>query len=190
MTYAEHEVYAHTRLPADDDYILLAESFSGPIGIAIAASRPARLRGLILCASFASNPLPVFSPLSRLVGALPAVRLPPSLAAPWLYAGRGTPELRRAHAAAMAKVSARVLATRVAAILSVDRRTQLSRIDVPLLYLRAKADRLVGESAARVILRARPDAQLVEFDAPHFLLQTEPDACAAVTRAFIQRCQR
>jgi pimeloyl-ACP methyl ester carboxylesterase len=90
----------------------------------------------------------------------------------------------------MAKVSARVLAARVAAILAVDRRAQLARIDVPLLYLRAKADRLVRESAARAILHARPDAQLVEFDAPHFLLQTEPEACAAVTRAFIQRCQR
>ena len=90
----------------------------------------------------------------------------------------------------MAKVPARVLAARVAAILSVDRRAQLARIDVPLLYLRAKADRLVKESAARAILDARPDAQLVELDAPHFLLQTEPEACAVVTRAFIQRCQR
>ena len=190
MDYAGHEAYARTRLPSDDDYILLAESFSGPIGIAIAASRPARLRGLILCVSFASNPLPMFSPLSRLIGALPAARIPPSLAAPWLYAGRATSELRRAHAAAMAKVPARVLAARVAAILSVDRRAQLARIDVPLLYLRAKADRLVKESAARAILDARPDAQLVELDAPHFLLQTEPEACAVVTRAFIQRCQR
>jgi len=190
MDYAEHEAFARTRLPADDDYILLGESFSGPIAIAIAASRPAGLRGLILCVSFASNPLPMFSPLSRLVRALPAARIPPSLAAPWLYAGRATPELRRAHAAAMARVSARVLAARVAAILSVDRRAQLARIDVPLLYLRAKADRLVGNSAARAILHALPDAQLVEFDAPHFLLQTEPQACAAVTRAFMQRCQR
>jgi hypothetical protein len=46
----------------------------------------------------------------------------------------------------------------------------------------------VRESAARAILDARPDAQLVEFDAPHFLLQTEPEDCA-VTRAFIQRCK-
>ena len=190
MDYDEHEAHARSRLPSDDDYILLAESFSGPIGIAIAASRPAGLRGLILCVSFASNPLPMFSRLSRLVGALPAARIPPSLAAPWLYAGRATPELRRAHAAAMAKVSARVLAARVAAILAVDRRAQLARINVPLLYLRAKADRLVRESAARAILHARPDAQLVEFDAPHFLLQTEPEACAVATRAFIQRCQR
>jgi pimeloyl-[acyl-carrier protein] methyl ester esterase len=190
MDYAEHEVFARTKLPAREDYVLLAESFSGPIGIAIAASKPAGLRGLILCVSFASNPLPVFSPFSRLIGAFPAPRVPPSLAAPWLYAGRATLELRRAHAAAMAKVSARALSARVAAILSVDQCAQLTHIDVPILYLRAKADRLVGESATRAILRARPETEVVEFDAPHFLLQTEPEACAAVTRTFMQRCQR
>jgi len=190
MGYAEHEAYARNELPADKDYVLLAESFSGPIGIAIAASKPAGLRGLILCASFASNPLPLFSPLSRLIGAFPAPRVPPSVAAPWLYAGRATPELRRAHAAAMAKVSARVLAARVAAILAVDQRAQLAGIDVPMLYLRAKEDRLVSDSVARAILRARPGTQFMEFDAPHFLLQTEPEACAAVTREFIQRCRR
>jgi pimeloyl-ACP methyl ester carboxylesterase len=134
MDYDEHEAYARTRLPSDDDYILVAESFSGPIGIAIAASRPAGLRGLILCVSFASNPLPMFSRLSRLVGALPALAFTPP----------GARCVRRARTdygvrtAAMAKVSARVLAARVAAILAVDRRAQLARINVPLLYLRAR----------------------------------------------------
>jgi pimeloyl-ACP methyl ester carboxylesterase len=79
MTYAEHEAFVRDKLPRDEDYFLLAESFSGPIGISIAASTPPRLRGLILCCSFASNPLPRFSPLSKVVSMLPAVRLPPSL---------------------------------------------------------------------------------------------------------------
>ena len=105
MDYAQHEAFARAKLPADEDYVLLAESFSGPVGIAIAASRPPRLKGFILCVSFAANPLPLFSPFSRLLTALPAIRMPPALAAPWLYAGRATPELRRAHAAAMARVS-------------------------------------------------------------------------------------
>jgi len=112
MDYAQHEAFARAKLPADEDYVLLAESFSGPVGIAIAASRPPRLKGFILCVSFAANPLPLFSPFSRLLTALPAIRMPPALAAPWLYAGRATPELRRAHAAAMARVSPRVLAAR------------------------------------------------------------------------------
>jgi len=188
MDYAQHEAFARAKLPADEDYVLLAESFSGPVGIAIAASRPPRLKGFILCVSFAANPLPLFSPFSRLLTALPAIRMPPALAAPWLYAGRATPELRRAHAAAMARVSPRVLAARAAAILSVDQRPRLAHVDVPMLYLRATADRLVSLAAARAILEAQPATQLAEFDAPHFLLQTEPAACAATTRRFMERC--
>ena len=45
MTYAEHEAFVRDKLPADEDYFLLAESFSGPIGISIAAATPPRLRG-------------------------------------------------------------------------------------------------------------------------------------------------
>src|SRR5690349_18711401 len=67
MNYAGHEAHVRERLPKSEDYVLLAESFSGPVGISIDASAPSNLRGLILCCSFASNPLPVFGPLSRLI---------------------------------------------------------------------------------------------------------------------------
>jgi len=45
MTYAEHENFVRGKLPADEDFVLLAESFSGPIGISIAAAAPPRLKG-------------------------------------------------------------------------------------------------------------------------------------------------
>jgi pimeloyl-ACP methyl ester carboxylesterase len=187
MDYAAHEEYARRALPEDQDYVLLAESFSGPIGINIAASRPSRMRGLVLCATFASNPLPLFGPLSRLVANLPAARVPPALAAPWLYAGRSTAELRRAHAVAISRVSPRTLNARVAALLAVDRRAELRRIDVPVLYMRAMKDRLVGRQCWESIRAACPEAELAEFDAPHFLLQTEPQACAARVTEFVER---
>lgn len=184
LNYAEHEAYVRQRLPAGD-FVLLAESFSGPIGVSIAAAPPPGLKGLILCASFASNPLPLFGPLSRLIAAFPAMKIPPRLFAPCLYAGRATPELRRAHANAMAKVKASTLRARVAAILAVDLSAELRKIVVPLLYLRAQQDRLVPAAALRKIERIRPDMLVEEFDAPHFLLQTEPWRCAAAVLRFI-----
>jgi len=187
MSYAALEEYVRERLPRDQDYILLAESFSGPIGISIAATSPTRLKGLILCGSFASNPLPSLAPLSTLFGYLPAVRVPATWTAPWLYEGRETPELRRAHADAMAKVSREALHARVSAVLAVDTRPQLARIKVPMLYLRATADRLIPEAAGRVIVDARPGTEWVEIDAPHFMLQTEPDACARAVEKFCGR---
>ena len=187
MDYDEHEAYARARLPDDEDFVLLAESFSGPVGIALAASRPNRLKGLILCASFAANPLPLFGPLRRWMGMLPAAHIPPALMAPWLYAGRSTPELRRAHAAAMARVFAPVIRARVTAILGVDQRALLPRIAVPVMYMRARRDRMVPESAGRAILALRPDVELTEFDAQHFLLQTEPEACSSAIIDFLRR---
>ena len=187
MTYAEHEAHARARLPDDEDFVLLAESFSGPVGIALAACRPARLKGLILCATFAANPLPVFGPLRRWTVLLPAAHIPPALMAPWLYAGRSTPALRRAHAAAMARVTAQVIRARVAAILGVDQRALLPRISVPMMYMRARQDRMIPASAGRAILALRPDVELSEFDAPHFLLQTEPEACSSAITDFLRR---
>jgi pimeloyl-ACP methyl ester carboxylesterase len=184
MDYAGHEAHVRERLPADD-FVLLAESFSGPVGVSIAAAPPPNLKGLILCCSFASNPLPLFGPLSRLIAAFPAMKIPPRLFAPFLYAGRATPELRRAHANAMAKVKASTLRARVAAILAADHSAQLRRIGVPMLYLRARQDRLVPASALREIERLRPDMLVEEFDAPHFLLQTEPWRCAGAVDRFL-----
>jgi pimeloyl-ACP methyl ester carboxylesterase len=188
MNYAEHEAYARGKLPADEDFVLLAESFSGPIGIAIAAAPPQRLKGLILCVTFASNPLPVFGPLARLVCAAPAMHVPPALMRPWLYAGRASPELRRAHAQAMSRVSPSTIQARVAAILAVDYRAQLRRIYVPMMYLRATTDRLIPAASGRAIQQLRPDCEFTEIEAPHFLLQTEPEACAASVLSFIHRC--
>jgi pimeloyl-ACP methyl ester carboxylesterase len=187
MTYAEHEAFVRAKLPRDGGYVLLAESFSGPIGISIATSAPPGLEGLILCVTFASNPVPIFGPLSRLIGALPAARVPPALMAPWLYAGNATPELRRAYARAMSRVLPSTIRARVAALLAVDHRHLMRRIAVPIMYMRANADRLVPASAGRAILELRPDVHIVEFDAPHFLLQTAPLRCAADVMSFVRR---
>jgi hypothetical protein len=130
--------------------------------------------------------VPIFGPLSRLIGALPAARVPPALMAPWLYAGHATPELRRAHAKAMSRVLPSTIRARVAALLAVDLRHLMRRIAVPIMYMRANADRLVPASAGRAILELRPDAHVVEFDAPHFLLQTAPLRCAADIMSFVR----
>ena len=53
MDYAGHEAVARTSLPIDRPFVLLGESYSGPIAISIAASAPPGLIGLVLCCSFA-----------------------------------------------------------------------------------------------------------------------------------------
>jgi pimeloyl-ACP methyl ester carboxylesterase len=69
--YRELEEIARQAIPADRPYILLGESFSGPIAISIAASAPGQLRGLVLCCTFARNPRPALAALKPFIGALP-----------------------------------------------------------------------------------------------------------------------
>ena len=53
LGYDELERLVRAQLPAGQPFVLLGESFSGPLAISIAASPPPGLRGLILCCSFA-----------------------------------------------------------------------------------------------------------------------------------------
>ena len=45
-------------LPRKEPFVLLGESFSGPLSIKVAALSPPNLRAVILCASFVSNLIP------------------------------------------------------------------------------------------------------------------------------------
>jgi pimeloyl-ACP methyl ester carboxylesterase len=51
LDYAQLEIIARSNLPPYQPFVLLGESFSGPIAVSIAASAPQNLRGLILCCS-------------------------------------------------------------------------------------------------------------------------------------------
>jgi pimeloyl-ACP methyl ester carboxylesterase len=55
-------------VPAGEDYVLLAESFSGPVAIEIAAIHPTNLKALVLSATFVFKPSLFPSSLSFLTG--------------------------------------------------------------------------------------------------------------------------
>src|SRR5262245_43667311 len=61
LDYTALEAWVRERLPTQAPYVLLGESFSGPLVLAIAASPPTLLRGLVLTATFARAPMPALS---------------------------------------------------------------------------------------------------------------------------------
>lgn len=186
LGYAGLEVLVRAVLPADRDYVLLGESFSGPIAIAIAASAPPGLRGLILCCSFARNPVPVLAAVRPFTGIIPLAALPLPLLGYFLLGRFATPALRSALAGALAAVSPAVLRQRAGAALAVDVSGALCAIRVPVLYLRAREDRVVPGSASALVSAAVRNTRVVDFVAPHFLLQVLPAAAAAAVASFIR----
>lgn len=176
------------RLPVDEDFWIIGESFSGPIALMIAAGRPASLKGIVLAASFAANP----SQVPAFVGW--GVRWMPfhldwyrRLSARALYGKWLTPARKADLDTAVRKVSIAVLTARIRAVLTVDCTDMLSTLNLPLLYLQAGEDRIIKSEIGQRILASTPGAELATVDAPHFLLSAEPHKCAAMISDFIKR---
>jgi pimeloyl-[acyl-carrier protein] methyl ester esterase len=91
LGYPELTVLARAELPSDRPFVLLAESFSGPVAVALAALRPPGLRALVLACSFVRSPISVPPVLRRMLAALPVERAPLRLAAAVLLGKFATP---------------------------------------------------------------------------------------------------
>ena len=189
MGYADLEALVKSQLPMDEDYVLLGESFSGPIAISIAATQPVRLKALILCATFARNPYPWLAVSRYALPYLPT-RLAPLSVLNHLLLGRfSSQELCTQLADALAQVKPASLKARLYAVLSCDVREKLRTIKVPVLYLQATRDRLVPTSAHADINRQLREMKTCKYDAPHFLLQTRANEVVNDILRFMQEIE-
>ncbi|MGA2398293.1 MAG: alpha/beta fold hydrolase [Steroidobacteraceae bacterium] len=187
LGYAELESLVRQELPRGERYVLLAESFSGPIAIRVAADPPPDLAGLILCGTFARNPLPWLRPVRALAVRVPFKSLPRWLRAPLLW-GSGDP--RRAPPGperASAGVSRAVIRRRLQEVLTVDVTMHVAAIGLPTLILRATRDRIVPRAATRLLVQRAPRAQVADIEGPHLLLQSRPAESAATVLRFLRR---
>jgi pimeloyl-ACP methyl ester carboxylesterase len=187
LGYAELETLVRQALPADRRFVLLAESFSGPLAIRIGADPPRGLAGVILCGTFAKNPYPWLRRVRPLAVRLPVKSLPRWLRAPLMW-GSGNP--RRAPPRgqrAISAVTSPVIRRRIGEVLSVDETARLGAIELPILVLIAARDRLLPRAAAHLLLQSLPLAQFEEIDGPHLLLQSRPSECAVPVLRFVRR---
>ncbi len=186
LGYDELEHAVRAALPANRPYVLLGESFSGPIAIRIGAEPPPGLLGIILCVTFAKNPYPLLAWARPLATRLPVKSLPRWVRAPFMWGAanpiRAPAKVDRATAA----VDDAVLRHRIAALLAVDETAALARIKLPILVLRATGDHVIPNAATQHMLRTQPRAQLIEIDGPHLLMQTRADECRAAVTRFMQ----
>jgi pimeloyl-ACP methyl ester carboxylesterase len=186
LGYDELEALVTAALPRGEPFVLMGESFSGPLAMRIAAQSPAGLVGLILCATFAKNPFPRFAWARPLAFYLPVISLPRWIRAPLMWGSlsprRAPPQSERA----IAGVAPAVIRRRIAALLGADETAALGRVRVPALVLQARHDRVVSRAAAKCLLQALPGARLVEVDGPHLMLQARPAESAAAVREFMR----
>lgn len=178
-TLVEH---ARAALPGGD-YVIVGESFSGPLSIALAARRPPGCVGLVLVATFCRFPLPAGKAVIRTVA--PWISGPPPRPVlRRILTGPETPESVVEHVVTSHEENGPgVMARRLELITQVDVCDELAAIEVPILYLRPTEDRLVRGHNLALIRKIRPDVQVVEVPGPHLILQTRPAECAAAIEA-------
>ena len=173
-------------LPVASPFVLLGESFSGPLALRAAACRPAGLVGVVLSASFYRSPHPYLPSWIRGLVRPALLRIVPRFSqVKALLGGYSTEGIRLLVREALAQVTPEVFACRLRAVLDVDASEALTQCPVPLLYLRGTRDFVVPRWNARDIQRLLPSAAIQVIPAPHLVLQTQPQLAADALVPFI-----
>ena len=186
LGYAELETFVRAALPRHAPFVLLGESFSGPVAISIAADPPPNLVGLVLSTTFARAPVPLLAPFAPLTRFAPTRALPTAVLSAVLLGRWSTPVLRRTLRAALDEVAPPVQRARAAAAMRIDVSDRLARIAVPTLVLKANHDRLLRAGAGRQLLTGIANARQIALDGPHLLLQTRTDRCVEAVAHFAE----
>lgn len=164
--------------------VLVAESFSGPVAIALCARKLENIKGLVLCATFAQSP---FRPLLRLARFTPTALFGPSPTQPFMLRnaclnGERDHQLLKRAVSVLRGVPASTMHARLTTLATVDVRPLLRSVTVPTLYLRATRDRVVHRRLGRELTGNLSNVVVREIEGPHLLLQARPRECAEAIR--------
>ena len=178
--------FIRPKLPTNEPYILLGESYGGPLSLKLAAEHPVGLCGLILSATFVTCPhgyVPKWA--SHLV--VPALFYPAPLFSKLkaVVGQYSTPEIQSLISRGLATVSPAVLAARIREVITVDVTDELLACRVPILYMQAIHDYVVPANNMAKIQELRSDIQIIRVEAPHMILQTQAARAAAIIEQFV-----
>lgn len=186
LSYPELAAQLITRLPADTPFIIVAESFAGPLALLLSEKNNPQLKALVLCATFVSNPRPWLSKLAPLVLHEWVMAQPPRKWMARLFVTGDAPDALLERALSIHKtVSPSVTLHRLREVLAVDVRDIYRNCRIPLLHLYAQHDHLITGYPTRELQRLRPDVPSIGIDGPHFLLQTRPAQCCRTIQRFL-----
>ena len=179
---------AQNQLPATPGFSLVAESFSGPVAMALMAQRPNLIGPSVLCATFARSPLAALTRMANYVpeqmfsiGALNEFCLDV-----YEINDEDSSETQPLPLNVTEQLDGTLLKHRISVLSRIDVSALLPNIEVPILYLHAERDRIVTENDAQMMQEYLPNIERVDIDAPHLLLQTRPQQCAELIFKHVQ----
>lgn len=177
--------WVRERLPGED-FMVLAESFAGPIAARLTRDAGSALKGVIFVGSFLSTPSPLavsiakFLPIHQLARA-PGATLFHRLLFLGPDADRETVKLFRR---VIKDVPPATLTARLSSISTLQANNRLLS-PTPAVYIRAKSDRLVSTGKAEEFTEAYSRLSIMDVEGPHFVLQANARESAAAIRSAI-----
>jgi pimeloyl-[acyl-carrier protein] methyl ester esterase len=185
-SYDELTESAASAIASDGRFVIVAESFSGPIGIRLAVRFASRVAGLVLVNTLVVPPRPralrvlpwsyifAFPPLRCVVRAL--------------LVGQSASEqsVDRVHSV-IARTDADTVSIRIRSVPAVNEIDNLARLQWPVLLLRGTRDRLVSKRSAEVIARHARRLTTCDVVGPHLRLQCQPAKAWRAIEDFVRQ---
>ena len=166
------------KLLPGEEFILVAESFSGGIAAIISQHVIPHLKGIIFVASFLSAPQKVIAQCSSYLPLRFLAHLPLSSVVYRLFflgKSAGSEEIKL-FKSAIDTVSAKVLKLRLKVI--AQAKYDEFKSSTPIVYIGGTQDKLVSLGKRVEFFQAYSEVTVFEVDGPHFILQAKPKAGA------------
>lgn len=185
MTFQGHVDCARNQLPQERPFVLLAESFSGPVALQLVADAPGNLVGVIFVATFARYPSPFLLDAGRLLpqGLLLHLFSTPLFCRCFCLGGAPA-EAVKLFVKALQSVKLSVLSRRLQIIAELPPPPALA-FTGPCLYLQASNDRLVAARAIKPLQELLPQMRVTQLAGPHIILLAQPEQGARLVSDFI-----
>lgn len=169
QNYADLVGYVKDRLPSGEDFIIIAESYSGRIAYELMKDEIPNIKAVIFIASFLENPRPLLLSFLSLLPISIILRLPiPEFIIRRYLLGYGaTDRLITEFKKVLSNVNATVLASRLKAISRLKRPDRT--VNYPCCYIRAESDKLVPSNSVEVFKELIPNIHARSLFGPHFL---------------------
>ena len=185
MSFQEHVDFARGQLPEDRKYVLLAESFSGPVSLQLLAKPPDNLLGVIFVATFARHPSPfLLDAACHLPQSLLLKLFTNPLFSRCLCLGGASAEAVKLFSRALLSVKLSVLSSRLKILATLPPPPETT-FSGPALYIQASRDRLVPPRAAEALARHLPQLRVERVAGPHIVLLAQPENGARLISAFL-----
>ena len=173
--------HAQGCLPQNEDYVLLGESFSGPIAYSIGIDAPNRLKAIIFVATFLDPPRPqllrLINPLFRVMGRL---RPPNTLIRRLMLGADASPALIERFFLMIRPPPRSTLTGRLDSVTTLQPPT--AALKVPMVYIQALQDKFVPKQCVERFRALNPGMREYKISGPHFLLQARVAECIEVLK--------